>query len=56
MLRLSELHIICSKEKLEQIPQGKVLINTINAHSYNVAQKDVTFAESLNANDNENLN
>ena len=56
MLRLSELHIICSKEELEQIPQGKVLINTINAHSYNVAQKDEMFAESLNANDNENLN
>ena len=56
MLRLSELHIICSKEELEQIPQGKVLINTINAHSYNVAQKDEIFAESLNANDNEDLN
>ena len=37
-----------------QIPEGKVLINTINAHSYNVAQKDEAFAESLNANDNLN--
>lgn len=56
MLRLSELQLICSKEELEQIPEGKVLINTINAHSYNVAQKDRVFAESLNVNDNENDN
>ena len=54
MLRLSELQLICSKEELEQIPEGKVLINTINAHSYNVAQKDRVFAESLNVNDNDN--
>ena len=56
MLRLSELQLICSKEELEQIPEGKVLINTINAHSYNVAQKDRVFAESLNVNDNDSPN
>ena len=54
MLRLSDIHLVCSKEELAQIPEGKVLINTINAHSYNVAQKDEAFAESLNANDNLN--
>ena len=34
-------------EELAAIPEGKVLINTINAHSYNTAQKDELFAESL---------
>ena len=39
--------ILESKEELARIPEGKVLINTINAHSYNVAQKDDVFAASL---------
>ena len=47
MLRLQELNIIESKDALRGIPEGKVLINTINAHSYNVAQKDEQFAEAL---------
>ena len=47
MLRLGELTILESKEGLKAIPQGKVLINTINAHSFNTAQKDVLFAEAL---------
>ena len=46
-MRLAELDIIEYKKELEEIPKGKVLINTINAHSYNVAQKDVLFAEAL---------
>jgi len=36
---------------LALIPEGKVLINTINAHSYNEAQKDDTFAEALRCGD-----
>ena len=47
MLRLQELDIVESKEQLALIPEGKVLINTINAHSYNTAQKDTAFAEAL---------
>ncbi len=47
MLRLRELKIVESKNDLAAIPQGKVLINTINAHSYNTAQKDGLFAEAL---------
>ena len=47
MLRLCEIDLVGSKEELALIPQGKVLINTINAHSYNVAQKDEEFAEAL---------
>lgn len=47
MIKLKELNIVASKDVLEKIPEGKVLINTINAHSYNVAQKDELFAEAL---------
>lgn len=47
MLRLKDLDIVESKEDLKDIPEGKVLINTINAHSYNVAQEDKMFAEAL---------
>ena len=47
MLLLGKLDILESKDELEVIPQGKVLINTINAHSFNTAQKDDLFAEAL---------
>ena len=47
MLKLKDTLIVESKDQLALIPQGKVLINTINAHSYNVAQKDAAFAEAL---------
>ena len=47
MLKLRELIFIESKKALENIPQGKKLINTINAHSYNTAQNDDLFAEAL---------
>lgn len=47
MLKLSNLNLVGSKEELRLIPEGKVLINTINAHSYNVAQQDGLYAEAL---------
>lgn len=47
MLKLSELKIVESKDTLRDILDGKVLINTINAHSFNQAQKDELFAEAL---------
>lgn len=50
MLRLSELSIVENRAALAAIPAGKVLINTINAHSYNTAQRDALFAESLTPN------
>ena len=52
MLKLSELDIIESREALAAIPEGKVLINTINAHSFNVAQEDEAFAEALRTMEN----
>ncbi|MBE6271840.1 MAG: WecB/TagA/CpsF family glycosyltransferase [Prevotella ruminicola] len=55
MLRLSDIQLIGSKEELAHIPEGKVLINTINAHSYNVAQVDEAFAQALKASDGKYL-
>lgn len=55
MLRLSGLCILDSKDALRNIPSGKVLVNTINAHSFNVAQKDDLFAEALNTDYGEKL-
>ncbi len=51
MLTLKTLFIVESREQLERLPQGKMLINTINAHSYNTAQKDMEFAEALRGGD-----
>lgn len=51
MLKLGELDILESKDALKDIPEGKKLINTINAHSFNTAQKDELFAEALKKGD-----
>lgn len=40
MIKLKELSIMESINQLKALPQGKLLINTINAHSYNTALKD----------------
>ena len=47
MIKLKELPIVESIDQLKTLPQGKLLINTINAHSYNTALKDSLFAEAL---------
>ena len=47
MFCLKSLEIFCSKAELASLPEGKLLINTINAHSYNTARKDSLFAEAL---------
>lgn len=51
MFRLKSLTILDSKESLTLLPDRKLLINTINAHSYNTAQKDIFFAEALQKGD-----
>lgn len=50
-LQLKTLKIVCSRSELDRIPVGKILINTINAHSYNTAQEDEAFAEALSRGD-----
>lgn len=47
MLQLKTLSLLGSKAELALLPEGKLLINTINAHSFNTAQKDELFAEAL---------
>lgn len=46
-MKLKELHIVESKDALRDVPDGKVLVNTINAHSFNTALKDKLFADAL---------
>lgn len=47
LLNLKEVPLVESRQGLSELPCGKLLINTINAHSYNTAQKDKLFAEAL---------
>lgn len=51
MLKLKDLSLLESRRELSLLPEGKVLINTINAHSYNTAQKDPLFGEALQKGD-----
>ncbi len=51
LLKLKNLPLVESHQGLTILPSGKLLINTINAHSYNTAQKDELFAEALQRGD-----
>lgn len=51
MLKLKNIELLTSRQSLEALPEGKLLINTINAHSYNTAQQDALFAEALQQGD-----
>ena len=51
MFRLKDLEILGSRAQLASLPEGKLLINTINAHSYNTARRDRLFAEALTQGD-----
>jgi N-acetylglucosaminyldiphosphoundecaprenol N-acetyl-beta-D-mannosaminyltransferase len=46
-MQLKHLHILTHRSELNALPDRKLVINTINAHSHNVAQKDALFAEAL---------
>jgi N-acetylglucosaminyldiphosphoundecaprenol N-acetyl-beta-D-mannosaminyltransferase len=46
-MKLKTLNIVCSQAELNNIPDERVVINTINAHSYNTAQKDELYADAL---------
>ena len=50
-LKIRELILVPEKEALGKIPEGKVLINTVNAHSFVTAQTDEAFAEALQSGD-----
>lgn len=51
MLRLRDLSILESRDGLENLPNGKLLINTINAYSFDMAQDNPLFAEALTKGD-----
>lgn len=51
LMKLKNIIILESKDKLQKLSDKKVLINTINAHSYNTALKDHLFAEALTKGD-----
>ena len=46
MFLLKDITILKNKKALRNLPKGKLLINTINAHSYNTALKDNFFSET----------
>ena len=47
LLKLKNILLVKNRQELNDLPDGKLLINTINAHSYNTALKDPLFAEAL---------
>lgn len=51
MISIKNLNLLCSRDELANLPEGKLLINTINAFSYNNARRDVLFEEALTKGD-----
>lgn len=51
MICIRNLNLLCSRAELANLPEGKLLINTINAFSYNNARRDVLFEEALTKSD-----
>lgn len=47
MLQLSKLTLLNQPLSISSIPNFKTLINTLNAHCYNIAQTDVIYQEAL---------
>ena len=46
-MTIQELTLVRSRSEMEGWPVGKYLIDTVNAHSFVVAQKDQAFADAL---------
>ncbi len=46
-MKIRELNLVRSRACMASWPEGKFLIDTINAHSFVVAQKDDAFSEAL---------
>ena len=51
MISIKNLNLLCSRDELSKLPEGKLLINTINAFSYNNARGDILFEEALTKGD-----
>ena len=46
-MKIKELPLVRSRAEMGSWPEGKFLIDTVNAHSFVIAQKDVAFAQAL---------
>ena len=46
-MKISDLHLTRSRADMDAWPEGKFLIDTVNAHSFVVSQKDAAFAEAM---------
>ena len=46
-MTIQELKLVRSRAEMDRWPAGKFLIDTVNAHSFVVAQKDAAFADAL---------
>jgi len=46
-MRINDLTLVRSRAEMAGWPDGKFLIDTVNAHSFVVAQKDAAFADAL---------
>lgn len=51
MIQLKHLRLLEKKSDISSLPDGKLLINTINAYSYDMAQDNSLFAEALTKGD-----
>ena len=45
-MRISDLRLTRSRAEMDAWPEGKFLVDTVNAHSFVVAQKDAAFADA----------
>ena len=48
---VKHIHLLKNRSELDTLPDRKTVISTLNAHSYNLAQKDGLFAKSLTYSD-----
>ena len=46
-MRISDLRLTRSRAEMDAWPEGKFLVDTVNAHSFVIAQKDAAFADAL---------
>ena len=46
-MKIRELNLVRSRAEMENWPEGKFLIDTVNTHSFVLAQKDAAFAQAL---------
>lgn len=47
MLKIRDLDLLPGLDALDRLPEGKLMMNTVNAHSFVTAQKDPEFAAAL---------